>query len=402
MNPYRSDFPFFKKHPHCAYLDSATTSQKPESVIRELYDFYAYEYASTQRSMYFLAEKATKRYEDVRQRCARFINALPEEIVFTKSATESINIVASGWAAHALREGDEIILSRLEHSANSFPWLLLSQEKKLVIRWWDFNDEGHLALSELSKLLTPKTKLLAVTGYSNVLGAIAQDTVSFLTQVTKMVHAVGARVLIDAAQLVPHKRIDVADLKCDFMVFSAHKMLGPQGVGILYVSSKLHSELYPHQVGGGMLASWSEQGMQFEPFPRLYEAGTQSAAQVIAYGKALEYLEQIDFAWLKKHESALCNELKEALLKLPRAQILGPLSDANEDHLVSFTLDGIHPHDVAAFLDTEGIAVRAGMQCAQEVHRKRGIVASVRASFYLYSTHEEVSKLIKALGRLTT
>lgn len=401
MNPYRNDFPFFQKHPGYVYLDSATTSQKPAMVIRTLHDFYAYEYASAQRSMYAKAEEATIRYEEVRQRCARFINASSaQEILFTKSATESINIVASGWASHVLKEGDEIILSRLEHTANSLPWLLLAQEKKCVIRWWDFDNEGHLSLSALNGILTSRTKLLAVTGYSNVMGAVAPHVTSFLKRLVQVAHTGGARVLIDASQLAPHIKVNVQDIKCDFMAFSAHKMLGPQGVGVLYAQSSVHDEFHPCHVGGGMLASWTEEGFRFQSFPRLYEAGTQGAAQVIAYGKALEYLEHVDFDWLQKHESLLCNELKAGLEKLPGIHVLGPVPRAYEDHLVSFTVAGIHPHDVAAYLDSENIAVRAGKQCAEEVHKKLGINASIRASFYLYSTHEEVQKLLIALRKL--
>lgn len=405
MEMYRKDFPFFAAHPELVHVDSATTSHKPLSVINAMRDFYARDYAATYRSMYKLAEKATAQYESVRSLCARFLGAQrPSEIVFTRGATEGINIVATCWAARHLKPGDEILLSEIEHHANILAWQRVARARGAVIRWLPYDPKTLLALDKLDMLITPRTKLIAVTAYSNVLGSFPGSVELgghefVLAKIREHAQRVGARVLVDAAQLAPHAPLNVEQLGCDFLVFSAHKMLGPQGIGVLYVHRDLHSQFEPYQLGGGMVLDVQEHGAYWRDFPHLFDAGTQPIAQIIGFGAALEYLMALDRNALRGHEAALCSHLIEGLKDLPRVQVLGPRHPViSEDHLVSFIVDGMHPHDVAAYLDLHDICVRAGNQCAQILHKKLGVSGSVRASFYLYTTHEEVGKLLKALS----
>lgn len=402
MEKYTKDFPFFKAHPALTYLDSATTSHKPESVIRAMSDFYAHEYASTYRSLYDVGERATEKYEAIRALCGRFIGArYPSEIAFTRGATEGINILASSWGAVHIKQGDEIIISEVEHHANILPWQRLARMQGAVIRWLKHDPKELLGLNMLDELISSRTKLIAVTGYSNVLGSFPGGHERALALVIRRAHSVGARVLVDAAQLAPHVRLNVEGMGCDFMVFSAHKMMGPQGVGVLYVKRELHGEFEPYQLGGGMVADVGYDYARWRSFPYLLEAGTQAVAQVIGFGAALDYLMQVDLDALQKHEALLCSYLIDRLKGLSRVTILGPQHALlSGDHLVSFIIDGIHAHDVSAYLNARGICVRAGNQCAQILHKKLGISASVRASFYLYNTFHDVDKLVKAVAEL--
>lgn len=401
METYRNDFPFFGAHPSLAYLDSATTSQKPFSVIRAMNDFYAYENASLYRGMYGLAEKATQRYEDIRTHCAQFIGAQPQEILFTKGATESINLVAHAWGIGHIGVGDEIVISEIEHHANILPWQQLARTRGAHLRWLAYDPIGLLALDKLDDVITARTRLVAVSAYSNVVGGFPQGYQEALSRIIERAHAVGSRVMVDAAQLMPHKHVDVAKLGCDFMVFSGHKMLGPQGVGVLYSKRELHNELEPYQLGGGMVADVGYEQARWRPFPYLFEAGTQAVAQVIGFGAALAYLrDRVDFDKLYEHEAALCQHLLDGLASIPRVHLLRPRYPGQADHLVSFIVEGMHPHDVAAYLDAHNIYVRAGNQCAQVLHKRLGLAGSVRASFYLYTTHQEIDKVLQALAAL--
>lgn len=392
----RADFPFFSYHKELVYLDNAASTQKLGSMVNALVACYTQQYAPVHRSIYQLGEDVTQQFEDVRAQVARFIGAHADEIVFTRGTTESINLIALSWAQHKLSEGDEIVLTELEHHANITPWLRLAQHKKVVIRWIPVDAHGQLNYGTLDTIITERTKLVAVTHGSNALGTRV-DLPQLITKAKK----VGARVLVDAAQTVPHERVDVAALGADFLAFSAHKMLGPTGLGFLYCARAVHKELQPAVVGGGAAYEVVHDRYTLRSMPALLEPGTPAIAEVIAFGAVLTYLEQFDFAGLKLHEARLCQRFIEKLKENSRIVIHGPQQQLmQEGHLVSFSVVGMHAHDVAAYLDTYGICVRAGHHCAQPVHQKLGIASSVRVSFYAYTTEEEVDKVCEALGAL--
>lgn len=397
MKHLRKDFPIFDKN-NLIYCDSAATSQKPRHVIDALVQFYSYENAPVHRGIYKLAEQATARYEKVRETIARFIGAQSaSEIIFTKGTTEGINLIAATWASDNLQAGDEIVLSQLEHHANILPWQKLTKTDGVIIRWIPIQADGTLDLSEIKTLINHRTKLVAITQSSNSLGTVV-DCVPII----KQARAVGARVLIDAAQSVPHQKIDVTALDCDFLVFSGHKMLGPTGVGVLYIKKELHDTIAPYQLGGSMVFDVGFEHATWRQVPYRFEAGTPPIAQVIGLGAAVEYLENnINFHELQQYEALLCEQLIDGLEQIPQISILGPINQLKKTgHLVSFTVDGVHPHDIAAYLDTQSICVRAGHHCAQPVHTILALDSSVRASFYVYNTPEDVERLIQALRKL--
>lgn len=392
----RSDFPFFTRYPTLAYLDNAATTQKPQLMLDTLIEFYTAHNANIKRGVYRLAEDATQHYEQARATIAQFFGALPEEIIITKGATEAINAVAVAWGDVNIHVDDEIIVTELEHHANFLPWLALAKRKNAVIRMVPIHSDGTLNYAALSKLLSSKTKLIAVTHESNVTGA-SVDIVSII----KQAHAIGAKVLIDGVQSAPHERINLHALDADFFVCSAHKMLGPTGVGALFVRQSLHAALRPYQQGGGMVETVSLDRLIFRAMPYLLEAGTPPIAQAVGFAAALNYLTKVDFVALQKDEARLCALFIDEAQKIPGIRLLGPLDELkNRGHLVSFIVDGIHAHDVAAFLDKYDICIRAGNHCAQPVHKALGIDASVRTSFYGYNTEEEVIRLIEALKKI--
>ena len=397
MNNLRKDFPIFGDN-KLVYCDSAATSQKPQQVIDALVDFYSYHNAPVHRGIYTLAEEATERYEAVRRQVAKFIGApSATEIVFTKGATESINLVAESWAAYNLQAGDEIVLSQLEHHANIVPWQKIAQTHGVILRWIPILPDGTLNLSDLSTIINQKTKLVAITQSSNALGTQVD-----LVPIIKQARVVGARVLVDAAQSVPHQKVDVLALDCDFLVFSGHKMLGPTGVGVLYIKKDLHDSVQPYQRGGSMVFDVSFERATWRQMPHMLEAGTPPIAQVIGLGAAINYLEQyVDFNQLQKHEALLCEQLIDGLQQIPKITILGPLNQLKKSgHLVSFIVNDIHAHDIAAYLNTYSICVRAGHHCAQPLHTALKCESSVRASFYVYNTQQEVESIVNALKKL--
>jgi cysteine desulfurase / selenocysteine lyase len=411
MRNFRDDFPFFKNNPELVYLDSAATSHKPESVIKAISDFYTRDYASAHRGIYRLAEKATEQYEKVRVACARFVAASSEkEVVFTKSATEGINIVAQAWAASALKPGDEIVLTEIEHHANIVPWQLLAQRHGLVLQWIPFMCNGTLDYHAIDTVITKKTKLVALTLFSNVLGnvdALVPDIYkngqSFLNYVISRAKATGAKVLVDAAQWAPHYPLNVQELGCDFAVFSAHKMLGPQGLGILYIKKDIHHEINVYQGGGGVVSNVGRDLAAWKPVPYLLEAGTHAVAQVIGFGAALTYLTDIvGFQTIQEREQELFSYLISGLQSLSQIRLLTCYqSSIPAQHCISFNFDRIHAHDVAAYLDTQNICVRAGNHCAQILHKKLKIAASVRVSFYFYNTVQEIDYLLEVLQKFS-
>jgi cysteine desulfurase / selenocysteine lyase len=397
MKNIRSDFLLFSAQPDYCYLDNAATTQKPKQVIDALSNFYTYHSAPVHRGIYTQAEEATHIYESARATIAQYIQADVHEIIFTKNTTESINLIASAWAVHNLHEGDEIIISELEHHSNILPWLILAQQKKLILKYIPITTDGLLDYTAYAQLLSKKVKLVACTALSNVLGSPID-----ITCIIKQAHACGAAVLLDAAQLAPHARINVHDLNVDFLVFSGHKMMGPTGIGVLYIKRDRQEQVAPYQVGGGMVYSLSACDAIWRNAPYKFEAGTPLIAQAIGFAAAIKYMqENIDFKELQKHEAQLCRLLIDGLSKIKAVNILGPVEHLRHSgHLVTFVINNMHAHDVAHYLNTHAIAVRAGNHCAQPLHKKLAIDSSVRASFYAYNTHEDAEKLLFYIQKL--
>ncbi len=397
VDQFRKDFPYLQTNKPLIYLDSAATSQKPLSVLQAMENFYKNDYAPVHRGIYQRAEHATELYEAARQTVADFITADPDEILFTQGTTESINFVATSWAMNHLKTGDEIIITQLEHHSNLVPWIRVAQQLHLTLKYVPVLADGTLNYEAYSAMLSPRSKLIAFTLTSNALGT--NTNASFIIGKAK---AVGAKVLVDAAQTVAHHSINAHGLAIDFLAFSAHKMLGPTGIGVLYAARSIQNELEPYQVGGGMVYEVHQQSASWLKSPHKYEAGTPAIAQAIGLGAAIDYLKnRVDFTLLREYEAFLCRRLIEGLQSMPRVQLLGPIDQLmTEGHIVSFSVDGIHAHDVAAYLDRYGIAVRAGNQCAQVLHKALGISSSVRISFYLYNTAQEVDILLARLKKL--
>jgi cysteine desulfurase/selenocysteine lyase len=396
MKKVRSDFYFFKKHNDLIFFDNAATSQKPQCMIDALLYYYTNYNAPIKRSLYDLAEQATERFEQARTTIARFINAQPNEIIFTSGATESINFIAATWGVKNLKKGDEIVLTELEHHSNLIPWQECAKKTGTVLKFIPVGLDGLLDITNLDAIITKKTKLISFLDVSNVLGTHLP-----VDALVKRAQEVGAKVFVDACQSVPHQKVDVKKYGCDFLAFSGHKMLGPTGIGLLYIKKEIQHEVPPYQFGGGMIFQADYQETSFLKPPYCYEAGTPPIAQAIGLAAAVDYLNNVDFAWLKQHEAALCSRLIEGLEKMPDIRILGPLDQLKkEGHLVSFVHKKYHFHDVAAYLNQKKICVRTGHYCAQPLASKLGIDGSIRASFYLYNTLEEVDRLLEALQEL--
>ncbi|MCL5436285.1 MAG: SufS family cysteine desulfurase [Candidatus Dependentiae bacterium] len=396
MKDYKKDFPFFS-HNKVAYCDSAATSQKPASVIEAVSHFTEYENAPVHRGIYALSEAATTRFEAVREQLCRFIGAAePSEIVFTRGATESLNLIVHAWGAGNVKAGDEIVLTELEHHAMLVPWQQFAKRHGAVLKFIPIDAEGKLDYSQLSKLITKKTKVVGVTAGSNVIG-VATDLAPIIAQAK----AVGAKIIVDAAQMLPRARLDVQKLGCDFLAFSGHKLLGPTGIGAVYIKKELHEQLQPFLTGGSMVFSVDWFDSKWREMPQLLEAGTMPIIEVIGLGAALSYLEQLDFAELARQEAELCRRMIDGIEHVKGLRILGPRDELRrEGHLISFVIDGIHPYDIASFLDKFHVAVRAGHHCAQPLHNRLGVAASVRASFYLYNTTADVDAIVEALNKI--
>jgi cysteine desulfurase/selenocysteine lyase len=400
MKAIRKDFPILKMQVadhELVYLDNAATSQKPHAVIDAITQFYTQYNNNIHRSVHAFGEQTTALYEKARAAVATFINADPTEIIFTKGTTEGINFIAQAWAAKNLREGDEIVLTELEHHANIFPWLEVARAKKIAIRYIPVTQHGELEYVSLPSIITNKTKLVSVAQTCNSLG-----THNDVAPIISAARAVGARVFIDAAQSAAHQPIDVQKMDCHFLAFSGHKMLGPTGIGVLYIKKELHDQVAPYQFGGGMIYEADYYHATWQKAPHKYEAGTPPIAQAIGLAAALEYKQKhIPWHAQQAHEAALCKQLIDDLSAHPEIQILGPIDQLKrQGHMVSFVIDGIHAHDAAAFLGSYGICVRAGNHCAQPLAQKLGIAAWLRASFYAYNTNEEVEKLLKYINLL--
>ncbi len=394
----RQEFPILSQKVHgkpLVYLDSAATSQKPTSVIEALSHYYKEMNANIYRGIYALSEEATQAFEATRKKVAQFIGAKEERsILFTNNTTESINLVASSWGRKNVKEGDEILLTQMEHHSNIVPWQLLAQQKGAALKYIPLTSEGQLDLSSLDVLLSDRTKILAVTHMSNVLG-----TINPIKTLIAKAHAKGVLVLVDGAQAVPHLKVDVEDLDCDFYAFSAHKMLGPTGVGVLYGKPHLLESMPPFLGGGEMILEVYEDHSTWKPLPYKFEAGTPNIGSVIAFAKAIEYLEKVGLDEIRAHEKAITQHALLALQELEDITIFGPKNVEVKGGVISFALDDIHPHDVGQLLDQEGIAIRAGHHCAQPLMRVLNVPATARASFYLYTTIEEVDFLAETLKK---
>ena len=398
----RKDFPIFTRTirdgKRLVYLDSGATAQKPQCVIDAEVDFYRLHNAAAHRGAHQLAEEATDLFEGARAKVAAFIGAAVDEVVFTKSATESLNLIAYAMGNASignrfhLSAGDEIVVSEMEHHANLIPWQQLAARTGAVLRWFDVTPEGRLDLSQIPQLITDKTKVVALTHQSNVLG-----TINPLTEIVAAAHAVGAVVVLDACQSVPHMKVDVAQLDIDFLTFSGHKTVGPTGVGIMWGRRALLEELPPFLTGGSMIADVSMTTATWAPAPAKFEAGVPNMAQAVGLGAAVDYLSAIGMDVIAQHEHMLTEDLLGKLLEIEEAAVVGPLNMENRGGAISFTVAGIHPHDLGQFLDSQGIAVRTGHHCAWPLTRSLGVPATTRASLYLYNTVEDNDALISGI-----
>ena len=394
----RADFPALQQQIHgypLVYLDNAATSQKPSRVIEALRRFYETDCANIHRGVHELSERATAAYEAVRIKAQRFLNARrSDEIVFVRGATEGINLVAATWGRQNVKQGDEIVISTLEHHSNIVPWQLLCEEKGAILKWIPVDDRGELILEEYEKLLGPRTKLVAITHVSNTLG-----TINPVRQIIQMAHHAGAVVLVDGAQRAPHARVDVKSMDADFYAFSGHKTLGPTGIGVLYGKYGLLESMPPYQSGGGMIRAVSFEKTTFDNPPSKFEAGTPNIAGAIGLGAALEYIAQIGIDNIASYEHELLLYGTAALSTVPGLRIIGTAPD--KAAVLSFVIDGLDAHDVGAMLDLMGIEVRSGHHCAQPVMTRFKLTATTRASLAFYNTTAEIDALTDGLKRIT-
>ncbi len=392
----RKDFPIFEvkmRGKPLTYLDSAASAQKPRAVIDAISNFYAAHYANIHRGIYQLSAEATLQYEAVRTQVARFIGAAdPREVIFVRNATEAINLVARSWGEQEIGNGDEIVLTTMEHHANIVPWQMLAKRCGAILRVAEIFDDGVLDIDHLVSLLGPRTRLLAFTEISNALG-----TINPVAQLTSIARERGITTLVDGAQAVPHQPVDVAALGCDFYAFSGHKVFGPSGAGALYGRLPLLESMPPFLGGGDMIESVSFAGTTYAPVPQKFEAGTPDIASVIGFGAAIDYLEAIGMDRIAAYEQSLLVYATERLSEIPGLRIIGTAKE--KAAVISFVLEDAHPHDIGTVLDGEGIAIRAGHHCAQPLMSRMGVPATARASLSFYNTREDVDRLITALHK---
>lgn len=398
-NRIRTNFPVWdqEQDPAFVYLDNAATTQKPTAMVNAVRNFYIYNSANVGRGLYNLAEQATVAYEAARKEVAQFIGASPKELLFTFGTTDGINSVAS-WVSGWLKPTDEIVISELEHHSNLVPWQQVAQKIGARVRYIPVDDDGMLQYEQLDAIITDKTKFVSISHVSNAIGVHNN-----LDLIIQRARSVGAYVLIDAAQSVPHQPINVRRLDCDFLAFSAHKMLGPTGIGALYVREELQDSLIPSRFGGGMVFEVSMNGATWVNGPQKFEAGTPPIVQAIGFGAAVQFLRSINFDDLKQHEASLCARFIDFLEQKKGVRILGPKKELKKKgHLVSFVINNVHAHDVAAYLNQKNICVRAGHHCAQPLADRLGYDASIRVSFYCYNRVEDVDRLCEVLDTLIT
>jgi cysteine desulfurase/selenocysteine lyase len=393
----REDFPLLKQKVHgkpLVYLDNAATSQKPEVVIETLNRYYRCENANVHRGVHSLSEQATQDYEGARTKAKRFLNAASErEIIFVRGTTEGINLVAQTFGRRQVGAGDEVVISAMEHHSNIVPWQMLCEEKGARLRVAPINDAGELLLDEFEKLLHERTRLVAIAQISNALG-----TVNPIRKIIQMAHARGIPVLVDGAQAVPHCKVDVQELDCEFYVFSGHKMCGPTGIGVLYGKAVLLEAMPPYQGGGDMIRSVTFEKTIYNDLPYKFEAGTPNIAATIGLGAAIDYLNRCGLDLIAAYEHDLLEYGTEALASVPGLRLIGTARE--KAGVLSFTLEGVHPHDVGTILDREGIAIRTGHHCAQPVMQRFGVPATARASLAFYNTREDLDALVRGLHKV--
>jgi cysteine desulfurase/selenocysteine lyase len=392
----RLDFPILSREVNgkpLVYLDSAASSQKPVQVIEAMDHCMRMEYANVHRGIHYLSNTATQNYENARETVRRFLNARsPEEIVFTKNATEAVNLVAYAWGMNNVGEGDEIILSIMEHHANIVPWHFLRERKGAVLKWAPVSETGEFLLEELEGMITPRTKLIAITHMSNVLGTVVP-----VSEVARIAKAKGVKLFVDAAQSCVHMPVDVQAIDCDFLAFTGHKVYGPSGIGVLYGRREILADLPPFLGGGAMIESVGRDEITYGPPPERFEAGTPPIVEAIGLGAALDYMMQQGRAEIARHEAELTAYAHDQLDQLNWLKIYGRAP--GKGAIVSFTMDGLHPHDISMVVDRSGVAIRAGHHCAQPLMERFGVPAMCRASFGLYNTREDVDVLVDALKK---
>ena len=390
----KKDFPLLKNR-NIIYLDSGATTQKPNHVIDAVKSFYENFNANPHRGAYSLSIEATEMYENTRVKIAKFINSKhAQEIIFTKNASEALNLIAYSYGMDNLKKDDEIVLSIMEHHSNLVPWQKVSRVTGAKLEYMYINDNYEISDEEIKNKITDDTKIVAITHVSNVLG-----TVNDVKKIIKYAHKKGAVVLLDASQSIPHMKIDVQDLDCDFLVFSGHKMLAPLGIGVLYGKKEILNKMTPFLMGGDMIEYVYEQETTFAPLPNKFEAGTQNVEGVIGLGAAIDYIENIGYDKIQEIENKVVSYAIEELKKLDYIELYLTPNLSSHSSVISFNIKGVHPHDVASILDSEGVCVRSGNHCAQPLLRYMGIDSTCRASFYFYNTIEDVDKLVNALNK---
>lgn len=393
----RRDFPILAQLVYgksLVYLDNAATSQKPQSVLDAISSYYASDNSNVHRGVHSLSMRATRAYENTRERIAQLIGAAePQEIVFVRGATEAINLIANTYGRVNVGSGDEVLVSEMEHHSNIVPWQMLCEQVGARLRVIPMNDSGELIIEEYTKLLSPKTKLVSVVHVSNSLG-----TVNPIEKIIEEAHARGICVVVDGAQTTPHMAVDMRQLDCDFFVFSGHKMYGPTGIGVLYGKRKLLGEMPPYQGGGDMIASVTFDKTVYNKLPYKFEAGTPNVAGVIGLNAAIDYIERVGYSAISAHEKDLVHYANERLLTIEGLRLIGTAAD--KAAVVSFVLDGIHPHDVGTILDREGIAIRTGHHCTQPVMQHFDVPATSRVSLAMYNTRDEIDTLVMALEKV--
>ncbi len=394
IDSIKKEFPIFDnkvQNNDLVYLDSANSSQKPRVVIDRIYDFYSKEFSNVGRSVHYLAVAATNLYENTRTSVQRYINAKDKnEIVFTKGATEAINLVANTFGQKYLEEGDEVLLTELEHHSNYVPWHFLRNSKKIKIEFAEINEAGEITIEAIKNKITNKTKIISVTHLSNVTGAILP-----IKEIVELAHSKNIPVLVDGCQGAPHLKLDMQELDCDFYAISGHKMYGPTGIGVLYAKKKWLDDLPPYQGGGGMINEVKKTGISYSELPNKYEAGTMATAQVIAFNESIKFMEKVGIENIEKHEKELLDYGLDILGKNNSIKIVG--NPKNKGGVISFTIEGVHPHDIATILDEDGVAIRAGHHCCQILHEKLKLPATARASFGIYNTKDDIDQLSQSI-----
>lgn len=396
ISKLRKDFPILDQKMNgepLVYLDSAATTQKPKQVIDAINNYYLHDNANVHRGVYELSERATNQFEQVREKVRKFINAKSErEIVYTRGTTDGLNMIASTYGEAFIHEGDEIVISYMEHHSNLIPWQQLALRKHAKLKYIDMLDDGELDIEDAKQKITSKTKIVSIAQVSNVLGVINP-----IKELAELAHKCGAVMVVDAAQSIPHMSVDVQDLDCDFMAFSGHKMLGPTGIGILYGKLNLLDKMEPMEYGGEMINLVDLYDSEWTDVPWKFEAGTQDIAQVIGLGAAIDYLNEIGMDNITQYERSLVDYALPKLLSIKELTVYGPHDPEKHTGVISFNLDNLHPHDLATGLDMEGVAVRAGHHCVQPLMKYLKTPATARASFYLYNNKDDVDKLVDGI-----